>query len=126
MVNILSQAYIGDQHRRPNWLLFSYYVYVILVENNLLLFFYFVQLIADCCGQHWFVANNTFLCKIETNHNRVQRPGYIKTHRVFLGVPTLKNPPKTHPKNPPQLKCNFVFCATNNAVFLLFLKLLSD
>ena len=44
-----------------------------------------------------------------------QTPGYIpkKTH--------LKKPAnKTHPKNPPQLKSDFVLCATNKETFYRF------
>jgi len=36
--------------------------------------------------------------------------------------PPKKTHQKTHPKNPPHLKCIFVFCATNNEVYFIVFK----
>jgi len=43
-----------------------------------------------------------------------------KTRWVFLGGPTQKPPVKPTPKNPPQLKSDFVLCATNKEEFYHF------
>ena len=60
----------------------------------MILLLYFVALFV-------FVACIVSVCELNLSnvHNRVRTPGHVpkKTHRVFLGKPTLKNPAKKNP-----------------------------